>query len=115
MTYMLNFQNHHHHHSLFSKLSEISFLSAYRPYPERENSKIVDYKNGWFRPISLYNVSMKTVSKMIVNRLKEVLDTLIFLNQASFVPGRKSLDNIIICQEMIHALRYTKVVRGEWY
>lgn len=65
-----------------------------------------------FNPISVCNVSMKIVSKMIVNRLKEVLDMLIPQNQASFVLDRQSVDNIIICQEMIHSLRYTKATRG---
>lgn len=65
-----------------------------------------------FRPISLCNVSMKIVSKMIVNRLKEVMQTIISPNQSSFAPGRQSLDNTIICQELLHSLKYTKASRG---
>lgn len=57
-----------------------------------------------FRPVNLCNVSMKVISKMIVNRLKKVLDDIISLNQASFIPGRQSLDNIVLCQELIHTL-----------
>lgn len=49
-----------------------------------------------FGPINLCNINMKVVSKLTVNRLKVVLHTLISPNEASFVPGRQSLDNIII-------------------
>lgn len=32
--------------------------------------------------------------------------------QVSFIPRRQGLDNVIICQEIIHALRYTKSKKG---
>lgn len=31
---------------------------------------------------------------------------------ASFVPGRQRIDNVIICQEIMYTLRYTKANRG---
>lgn len=61
-----------------------------------------------FRPISLSNVPMKLVSRIIVDRLKETLKQLISPCQKSFVPGKQGLDNAILCQEMIHSMRYTK-------
>lgn len=42
-----------------------------------------------FRPISLYNVSYKLVTKVIVNRLKEILNDVVSPNQSSFVPQDK--------------------------
>lgn len=47
-----------------------------------------------FRPLSLYNIVHKLVSKIIVNRLKEAWRVLISLFQASFVPGRQSIDKL---------------------
>lgn len=56
------------------------------------------------RPIGLCNVAYKTISKMIVNRLKLVMETLVAPTQCSFVPGRQITDNIIIVQEMLHPM-----------
>lgn len=64
-----------------------------------------------FRPLSLCNVPIKFVSKMVVHWLKPLLKDLITPNQASFIPGRHITDNIIICQEIVHSLRYTKAIK----
>lgn len=65
-----------------------------------------------FRPISLCNVSLKLVTKMIVNRLKVVLRDTIGPNLTAFVPGRQGISNFLICQEILHTLRYTRARRG---
>lgn len=68
-----------------------------------------------FKSISLCNVCVKVVTKMIVNWLKEVLDDIISPYQTSFIPGRHSADNIVICQEVVHTLG-TQGLRGEeWF
>lgn len=41
-----------------------------------------------------------------------MLKDLIHPSQASFIPGRQSLDNIVICQELVHTLGYTKAKKG---
>ena len=59
---------------------------------------------GNYRPISLCNTVYKVVTKIIVSRVRPFLDKLISPLQSAFVPGRKSVDNAIIVQEIIHSL-----------
>lgn len=67
-----------------------------------------------FCPISLSNVTFKLVTKVIVNKLKQVMEELVSPNQSSFVPHRQISDNIIICQELIDTRKH-KVRRKGWY
>ena len=58
-----------------------------------------------FRPINLCNVSYKIISKVLCQRLKKVLPQRISETQSAFGAGRQITDNIMITQEMFHALR----------
>lgn len=49
-----------------------------------------------FRPISLCNVLFKLISKVLVNRLRPLLDSLIGPLQSSFIPKRGTADNALI-------------------
>lgn len=55
-----------------------------------------------FRPISLCNVTYKLITKVLVNRLRPYLNDLVGLLQSSFIPGRGTMDNAIILQEIVH-------------
>jgi len=57
-----------------------------------------------YRPISLCNSIYKVVIKILVGRIRPLLDRLVSPVQFAFVPGRRGLANILITQELIHSL-----------
>lgn len=48
-----------------------------------------------FRPIGLCNTIYKLITKVLVNRLRPMLDSIISPLQSSFIPGRGTSDNAI--------------------
>lgn len=57
-----------------------------------------------FRPISLCNMVYKLISKILSNKLKQVLSTIIDSSQSTFLPGWLITDNAIIAFECFHNL-----------
>jgi hypothetical protein len=54
-----------------------------------------------FKPISPCNIGYKIITKIMANRLKNILPGIILDNQGGFIKGRNINDNIILVQEAI--------------
>ena len=65
-----------------------------------------------FQPISLRNAVYKVISKMLANRLREILSDVISENQSAFVPGRLITDNILVDYESIHRMKKKQGKKG---
>jgi len=61
-----------------------------------------------FRPISLCNTVYKTISKILVNRLRPLLDKIVSPFQSAFIPGRSIHENILLTHEIMHKFKKTK-------
>ena len=61
-----------------------------------------------YRPISLCSMIYKIISKILVNKMRPLLDHLISPFQSAFVPSRSIHDNILLTHEIMHKFKNLK-------
>ena len=61
-----------------------------------------------YRPISLCNVLYKIFSKVLANRLKKILPSIIIEHQSSFTKNRLISDNILVAFETLYSMNNHK-------
>ena len=64
-----------------------------------------------FRPISLYNIIYKIISKVLANHLKILLPKIVLESQSAFVLGKLITDNILVAFETLHHMQHQKTGR----
>ena len=79
---------------MFERSLNASFLTL---IPKKNNA--INVKD--FRPTSLVGSVYKLLSKVLANRLRVVLNSLIFESQNSFVGGRQILDLVLIANRCL--------------
>jgi hypothetical protein len=61
-----------------------------------------------FRPISLVGSLYKILTKVLANRLRVIIGSVIFESQKAFVKYRQILDGILIANEVVDEARRSK-------
>ncbi|KAI0519721.1 hypothetical protein KFK09_007180 [Dendrobium nobile] len=67
---------------------------------------------NYYWPISRCQTNYKIVSSMLVNRLKKVIDKMVYEEQAAFIPGRSISEHCLLAQEIFHKFKLSKNRKG---
>lgn len=67
---------------------------------------------SYFRLIALCSFVAKLITKILANRLKNLMQKLVGEGQTSFIPSRQAEDNMIMVQELIHSMKKKTGKRG---
>ena len=96
-----------------------SFFTSGGLLPEVNNTLIVLIPKSQsptsfshFRPISLCNIIYKTISKLIVAKMRPLLHKLISPSQSAFIPDRWIVKNQVLVHELLHSFKKRKVKYG---
>jgi hypothetical protein len=71
-----------------------------------KEERVTNPKN--FKPIGLWNVIYKIISKVIALRLNPILPFIISKEQLGYVEGSKIMESVILVHEIIHSLKNTR-------
>lgn len=72
--------------------------------PKRDNPASVDD----YRPISLLNYSLKSITKILSVRLQAVMPKLVYENQYGFLKGRTIQDCLAWAFQFLHLCHHSK-------
>ena len=72
-----------------------------------ETCKLNSYLVNW-RPISLLNFDYKLLTKVLANRVKKVIPSIISSSQTAYVRDRSITDSVKLVQDIIHLLDLQK-------
>lgn len=61
-----------------------------------------------FRPICLLNVSFKIITKILMERLAEVIEVLIALNQTAFIKNRYIMEGVVTLHDILNSIHQKK-------
>jgi hypothetical protein len=62
-----------------------------------------------YRPISLQNLSVKLLTKLMTARLQKVITKVVALDQIGFIRGRSITENFVLATELVQCCHKTKI------
>ncbi|GAU51648.1 hypothetical protein TSUD_414700 [Trifolium subterraneum] len=98
---LLNFFSEFHRQGILSKGLNSTFIAL---IPKVESpQRVVD-----FHPIALVSSIYKILSKVLANRLRNVIGNIISKSQSAFIKGRQILDGVLIANEIVDDAKCNK-------